>query len=194
MLPPSQEHNFYMTGKPALRAQLRATRNAFVAERLRPIAPPEPYLTLLRPGLTVASYAPIASEADPAPLATAALDAGCALALPYVTARAAPIRFLAWHPQHDLAPGPFGLSQPLDQQEDVSPDIILTPLVGFDGALNRLGQGAGHYDRAFAAHPKAHRIGVAWSVQQVDALPADPWDVPLHAIITEKGWIERTTP
>ena len=54
---------------------------------------------------------------------------------------------------------------------------------------NRLGQGAGQYDRAFAAHPAAWRIGVAWSVQQVDALAPDPWDVPLHAIVTESEWI-----
>jgi len=183
-----------VTDKRALRARLRTVRDAFVAERPRTITPPAAFLTLLEPGLAVASYAPIGSEADPAPLALAALEAGCALALPYVTARAAPLRFLAWHLDHDLAPGPFGLSQPLDHAEEVTPDIILTPLVGFDTALNRLGQGAGHYDRAFAATPRAYRIGIAWSVQQVQALPADPWDVPLHAIITEQGWIERTTP
>ena len=66
--------------------------------------------------------------------------------------------------------------------------MILTPLLAFDAALNRLGQGAGHYDRAFAANAGAWRIGVAWSVQRVETLPADPWDVPLHNIITEQGW------
>jgi 5-formyltetrahydrofolate cyclo-ligase len=179
--------------KRVLRARLRAARDAFVVERPHTIAPPAPFLALLQRGLTIASYAPVSSEADPAPLALAALEAGCILALPHVTSRAAPLRFLAWHPDHDLAPGPFGLRQPLDHREDLVPDIILAPLLGFDAALNRLGQGAGHYDRAFAAHPTAHRIGVAWSVQQVDALPADPWDVPLHAIITEQRWIRRTT-
>jgi 5-formyltetrahydrofolate cyclo-ligase len=183
-----------VTAKRALRARLRALRDTFVTERPRTIAPPDRYLALLRPGLTIASYAPIGSEADPAPLALAALEAGCTLALPHVTSRAAPLRFLAWHPDHDLAPGPFGLRQPLDHAEEVDPDIILTPLVGFDAALNRLGQGAGHYDRAFAAHPHARRIGIAWSVQRVETLPADPWDVPLHAIVTEQGWIERKTP
>jgi 5-formyltetrahydrofolate cyclo-ligase len=76
----------------------------------------------------------------------------------------------------------------------VRPDIILTPLLGFDHLLHRLGQGAGHYDRAFAALPGARRIGVAWSVQHVDPLPTDPWDVPLHAVITEQGWFERPLP
>ena len=72
---------------------------------------------------------------------------------------------------------------------ELTPDIVLTPLVGFDRRGTRLGQGAGHYDRAFAAHPAAWRVGIAWSVQEVDALPADAWDVPLHAIATEREWI-----
>ena len=56
--------------------------------------------------------------------------------------------------------------------------------------MRRLGQGAGFYDRAFARLPAALRIGLAWSVQEVDILPADPWDAPLHAVVTEKEWIE----
>ena len=86
-------------------------------------------------------------------------------------------------------PGAFGLLQPRSDAEEVSPDLILAPLVGFDRALRRIGQGAGFYDRAFARLPDARRIGLAWSVQEVDALPTDPWDVPLHAVATEREWI-----
>ncbi|MGN6375796.1 MAG: 5-formyltetrahydrofolate cyclo-ligase [Sphingomonas sp.] len=177
--------------KRALRRDMRATRDAFVAAGPAPLAVPPELIALLRPGLIVASYRPIGSETDPAPLAEAALAHGCELALPHVTTRDAPIRFLAWHPAHALVAGPFGLSQPHHAREEVAPDIILTPLVGFDRALNRLGQGAGHYDRAFAALPEARRIGIGWSVQQVSSLPADPWDMPLDAVITEQGWIAR---
>ena len=177
-----------MTGKPALRARLRAARDAFAADHAPPTPTPE-WRALLRPGLTVASYIAIGGEADPSALAQAAVDAGCALALPHVTSRADPIRFLAWHPGHDLHAGPFALRQPPADAAEVAPDIILTPLVGFDRRGNRLGQGAGHYDRAFAALPHARRVGVAWSIQEVDALPADPWDVPLHAIVTDREWI-----
>ena len=117
------------------------------------------------------------------------VEAGCALALPHVTSRAAPIRFLSWETEAELALGPFGLRQPAESATELRPDIILTPLVGFDRALNRLGQGAGHYDRAFAAFPEAWRVGIAWSVQQVPMLPLDPWDAPLHAIATEQEWL-----
>lgn len=177
--------------KPALRARIRATRDAFHAAAAPELTPPAPFLALLKPGLTVTAYIPMGSEADPAPLARAALAAGCRIALPHVTTRAAPMRFLAWDPAEDLHPGPFGLSQPHPDSRDCIPDIILAPLLAFDAKLDRLGQGAGYYDRAFAAYPEAYRIGVAWSVQQVDTLPTDAWDMPLHAIITENGWIAR---
>ncbi len=178
-----------MTDKPTLRRDLRARRDAFVAGGKPTLSPPPQFLARLTRGLTVASYVPTGSEADPAPLARAAVDAGCVIALPHVTSREQPIRFLAWEDEAALAAGTFNLMQPHEDAPELRPDLILTPLVGFDAALNRLGQGAGHYDRAFAAFPDAIRVGVAYAVQQVPALPADPWDVPLHAIVTEKGWI-----
>lgn len=178
-----------MTDKPTLRRALRARRDAFVADRARTIVPPPVFLARLAAGLTVASYVPVGSEADPQLLARAAVDAGCAIALPHVTSRAEPLRFLAWETEAALAAGPFGLSQPEAAAAEVVPDIILTPLVGFDPARNRLGQGAGHYDRAFVRFPDAWRVGVAFTAQQVDSLPADDWDVPLHLIVTEAGTV-----
>ena len=177
--------------KRALRARMRATRDAFFATSPPPINAGADFTALLPHAATVASYVPIGSEADPMWLARAAVEQGCAIVLPHVTSRAEPIRFLAWDAEDDLAPGPFGLQQPHHASPALAPDLVLTPLVAFDSALNRLGQGAGHYDRAFAEFPNAVRIGVAWSVQQVDTLPADPWDMPLHAIATETGWITR---
>ncbi|MHA6720798.1 5-formyltetrahydrofolate cyclo-ligase [Sphingomonas sp. RS6] len=176
--------------KPALRARLRAERDRFFADsEAAAIAVPDAYLARLKPGMVVASYHPIGSEADPAPLAAAAIERGCRLALPHVIDRAAPIRFLAWAPGDALDAGPYGLRQPDAQAPELAPDIILTPLVGFDRRLNRLGQGAGHYDRAFARFESAWRVGIAWAVQEVPAIPADIWDVPLHAIVTEDGMI-----
>ncbi|WP_267393307.1 MULTISPECIES: 5-formyltetrahydrofolate cyclo-ligase [unclassified Sphingomonas] len=176
-----------MTDKNALRARLRAARDRF--DRAGAIAPPGAYLRRLTHGMTVASYVPIGSEASPSALARAASEAGCVLALPHVTTRSEPLRFLAWETEAALASGPLGLQQPAATARELGPDIILTPLIGFDRRGNRLGQGAGHYDRAFARHPQAWRIGVAWSIQEVEALMPDAWDVPLHAIVTEREWI-----
>jgi 5-formyltetrahydrofolate cyclo-ligase len=179
-----------MTDKTALRAQARAARAAFVAGDPPALFVPDAFRTLLSPGLTLASYVPVGGEADPAPLARAAVEAGCAIVLPHVVDRATPLRFLAWDTEAALVAGPFGLRQPAEAADERAPDIILTPLVAFDRCGNRIGQGAGHYDRAFARVPEARRIGVAWSVQEVAAIAADTWDVPLHAIITEKEWID----
>ena len=180
-----------MSNKRTLRADLRARRTGFVASGPPPIAPPPSFLQRLLPGKVVATFHPVGSEADPAQLAMAAMAAGCLLALPHVVDRATPLRFLGWDGQAALAAGPFGLRQPGEDAAEVAPDNILAPLVAFDRRLERLGQGAGHYDRAFAAFPDAWRVGVAWSVQEVTSLPADPWDVPLHAIVTEQEWITR---
>jgi 5-formyltetrahydrofolate cyclo-ligase len=174
--------------KLALRARLRAERDQFAAETGGAVFAPEGFVERLRPGSIVATYAPIGSEADPTLLAAAAAEIGCRLALPHVVDRASPIRFLLWSPGDALAEGPFGLRQP-EGSEEVAPDVILTPLVGFDARLNRLGQGAAHYDRAFARYPDAWRVGVAWSVQQVPFVPTDIWDVPLQAVITEEGML-----
>lgn len=183
--------------KHALRTQARAARDRFVAglslaKRAGAMQIPAAFLERLQPGLTVASYSPVGSEADPAPLVAAARNAGCVIALPHITTRAEPMRFLHWDAEAPLASGPFGLTQPRGDAAERVPDIILTPLVAFDAALNRLGQGAGYYDRAFAGFPDAWRLGIAWDAQQVEALPTDSWDVPLQALVTQSRFLIRT--
>lgn len=70
-------------------------------------------------------------------------------------------------------------------------DVILMPLVGFDGFGNRLGMGAGYYDRALEniRDTKTKLIGLAHACQQVPQLHAASWDIPLDAIATERGLI-----
>lgn len=182
--------------KAALRTALRARRDAMLAEldhaaRLFAFhAPPTPLKALIEQASVVAGYRAMGGEADPAALLAYAADRGKTIALPYVERRSVPMRFLAWRPGDPLKPGVLGLEQPdLDAAEEVAPDLILAPLLGFDRRLHRLGQGAAHYDRAFARYPDAVRVGIAWSVQEVDLVPDDPWDVPLDAVLTEREWI-----
>ncbi len=182
--------------KSELRRTLRAARARFVADEavaaqllvdtLQLAEHAAPHLAGAR---IVAGYVSDGEEVDPLPLLFRALDQGCIMVLPRITGRTAPMVFHRWFPGDDLVPGPLGLLQPRADAEILDPDLILAPLVGYDAACNRLGQGAGFYDRAFAARPDARRIGLAWTVQAVDALPVDPWDVPLHGIATERGWI-----
>jgi 5-formyltetrahydrofolate cyclo-ligase len=173
--------------KAELRTRMRAERVRFAATHPAPLPVPEAFAERLAPGLKVTAYVPMAGEADPSLLVAAARAAGCTIALPHIVDRATPMRFLRWEPADALHPGSFGLTQPSPDAEEIAPDIILTPLVAFDHRLDRLGQGAGYYDRAFARFPDAWRVGVAWSVQEVPAVPTEMWDVPLQAVITEQG-------
>jgi 5-formyltetrahydrofolate cyclo-ligase len=182
--------------KSALRRTLRAARADFVRDEavaahmlVATLQVAEHAAPQLASARIVAGYVSDGEEVDPLPLLFRALDQGCIVALPRITDRASPMVFHHWFPGDDLIPGPLGLLQPRADAEIIEPDLILAPLVGYDAACNRLGQGAGFYDRAFAARPHARRIGLAWSVQGVDRLPLDDWDVPLHGIATERGWI-----
>jgi len=69
--------------------------------------------------------------------------------------------------------------------------IIFMPLVGFDLAGNRLGMGGGFYDRSlhFRHQQKSWRkprlIGLAHECQKLDQVPAEEWDIPVDAVVTE---------
>lgn len=183
--------------KSELRASYRKARADFaesLSDRERQIAfsaAPAVLSKHLVPGRTVSGYIPVGSEADPRALLSIAYAAGCRTALPFVTSRASPMQFLRWSPGDPLHEGAFGLMQPRSDAQSCEPDVILTPLVAFDCNLMRLGQGAGHYDRALSLLDSAFVIGIAWSVQEAPLLPADPWDIPLNAVLTEKAWIAR---
>ena len=79
----------------------------------------------------------------------------------------------------------FGTHRPIG--ELMVPDYLLVPLLAFDRHGHRLGYGAGYYDRTLAELPGAVSIGCAFAAQELDEVPAGPYDVPLHAIATEHG-------
>ena len=68
-------------------------------------------------------------------------------------------------------------------QQDI--DVVIVPLVAFDGSLTRLGRGKGYYDR-FLKETNAFKLGIAFSSQQAEKLPCSKLDVKLDAVITEK--------
>lgn len=69
-------------------------------------------------------------------------------------------------------------------------DAIVLPLTGFDADGHRLGTGGGYYDRFLAGlrgRRKPWLLGYAYALQQCERVPADPWDLRLHAVCTERG-------
>jgi len=175
-----------------MRAHMRGLRRGFAKiAGDQAIALPAMLQRRIAPGIVVASYLPMRFEADPGPMAERARELGARIALPYIEGPAAPMRFLAWAPGDDSEVNEHAIRQPLPSAEELTPQIILTPLLAFDDSLHRLGQGRGYYDRVFARFGEALRIGIAWSVQQVPAVPTDSWDVPLDAVVTERGLFSK---
>lgn len=178
--------------KAALRMAAKATRARLFAEMSPAGRCAAAFLlaerveALIADGSTVAAYLPIGSEIDTVPLIDRLARRDVRLALPHVPSADGAMRFLAWAPGDPLPGGPMGLRQPDASAPEVTPDVVVTPLLAFDAQLNRLGYGAGHFDRAFARLADARRIGVAWSGQRVADVPADSWDMPLHQIATER--------
>ena len=176
--------------KRQLREKLRFRRRHFVANlddmarlaafRALP-APLTDHIAALSP---VAAYAACGGEPDILPILT-----GITLLLPHHNGRVDAMDFRRWRNGQPLATGPWGTQQPADTAETAIPALIFCPLVGFDRTGGRLGQGGGHYDRFFASYPEALRIGVAWSVQEVDAVPIEPTDIRLDAVLTEQEYI-----
>ena len=82
----------------------------------------------------------------------------------------------------------FGLEQPAAGTAAIDPaavDIALIVGLAFDLRGYRLGHGGGYFDRFLAAHALA-TVGLAYDFQVIDRLPADPHDVPLDRLVTER--------
>jgi 5-formyltetrahydrofolate cyclo-ligase len=109
------------------------------------------------------------------------------------------LRFAPWRPGDALASNRFGIPEPdVAARSLLAPTemaLVLVPLVGFDARGHRLGMGGGWYDRSFAFRnrhadnpqaPPPWLVGAAFATQQLDALAAEPWDVALDAVCSER--------
>ncbi|WP_302550497.1 5-formyltetrahydrofolate cyclo-ligase [uncultured Dialister sp.] len=88
--------------------------------------------------------------------------------------------------------GPLGLRDLPKSYETVSPeklDLVLVPGVACDRKGNRLGMGAGYYDRYLVHVPFEKRIAALWDFQVAEAIPSEPFDERMAKIVTDKGII-----
>ena len=99
--------------------------------------------------------------------------------------------FVAGAGREALRPARLGLweSAPTLPVEDILPDLFIVPALAYDRSGNRLGYGGGYYDRFLARAAEGHAviIGLAFSFQILEHLPAEPWDRPVQALCTERG-------
>ena len=181
--------------KTALRAQMRTVRRRLAAdlpdaaERAAARIPIE-RLPVFQ---TFSGYHPLGSEIDPRPLMRRLAENGAVPALPVAASRQEPLEFRLWDPREGLEPDAFDIPAPPLWAGAIQPELIIAPLLAFDRRGNRLGQGAGHYDRTIAnlrALQPVFVLGLAFSGQELEELPAEPHDERLDAILTETDYIE----
>ena len=176
--------------RPTLRRQLRAARRAVAAgDRPRAAAAIDAALKRLglpRPHTRISAYRPMDGEIDPVVVLRRARTLGCEIHYPVITSmRSRRMRFTSEDADAGRAPPATRAGRWLD--------LVLVPLVGFDGCGNRLGMGGGFYDRHFAflrnrtAWQRPILIGIAFDVQRVTGLAEAAHDVPLWGIVTERG-------
>jgi 5-formyltetrahydrofolate cyclo-ligase len=149
---------------------------------------PAPLSDLLADHDVVGAYIAANDEPDIIPMLAPTVETAT-IALPHHAGRVDAMDFRRWRPGAPLIKGPWGTQQPGDDAKLAIPGLIFCPLVGFDRRGGRIGQGGGHYDRYFAAHPATLRIGIGWSVQEIDAAPLEATDMPLDAVLTEQEYI-----
>lgn len=182
-----------------LRAQVRRHRQSLTREDFRQLS-----AQLARrafASLTIARASRIAAfmsrdgEVDVLPLMMRLIAIGKRIYVPQIDGPR--LHFLPMYEGVPLSVHAYGILEPdLPPQHRCkasSLDIVLTPLVAFDNEGNRLGMGGGYYDRTFGYLLRRQRrrkpimLGVAFEFQRLAGIKAEPWDVALDGVVTERG-------
>ena len=150
----------------------------------------------------IAAYLPFDGEVDTSMLISTANNAGKTICLPVLINNGKDMKFAVYTPEQRLLINRFGIPEPAREERCYIAanqlDLVLTPLVAFDQSLNRVGMGAGYYDRCFSflRHRKnwvkPRLIGLAYDFQCVPAIKTHDWDVPLSGVVTENTFYQST--
>jgi len=103
------------------------------------------------------------------------------------------MKFVHYTPDTEFFLNRYNIPEPVHEPEELQDasilDLVLAPLVAFDGQGNRMGMGKGFYDRTFEfvrQTQKPFLMGLAHSCQQVASLESAEWDIPLNGLATEE--------
>ena len=135
-------------------------------------------------------YYAVKSEMNPLVLIDYLETQGKITSLPVVVGQNSPLIFKSWSPGKDIVVGHYGIPVP-DNDQIVTPDLVICPLLAYDAKGMRLGYGGGFYDRTIKhlrRNKKTRYMGLAFSEQKsYQDLPSEAHDVPLDAVLTETG-------
>lgn len=144
----------------------------------------------IKPDDVVSMFLPIRSEVDLKPIASQLWLGKNKVCLPFMMSRTE-IEFREFTMTTRLIDNGFGTVAPDDASSGMYPDVLLVPLSAYDLKGNRMGYGAGYYDRAIEKLKGLNKaqtlVGVAFSAQEHEDVPVGTHDVPLDYILTENG-------
>lgn len=146
----------------------------------------------LKPGY-VSAYFAIRNEPSTLPLLEALSREGFRTALPVTGKRGTPLAFRQWRPGEPTSEGKMSIREPLPEAPEVAPDLLFVPLAAFDRAGNRIGYGAGFYDRTLAelrAKKPVCAVGIAFACQALPEVPHEAHDERLDLVLTDTELIE----
>ena len=146
------------------------------------------------PSKVIAVFWPIKSEIYIRSLIEKLYQAGCSIVLPEVVAPSKVLLFRKWTPKAKMTKGSYKTSVLTANAAVMEPDWILVRLLAFDSERFRLGYGGGYYDATLGQLAKQREIftiGVAYDVQEFEAVPKESSDFQLDAVLTEKRVIQK---
>jgi 5,10-methenyltetrahydrofolate synthetase len=137
-------------------------------------------------GRIISGYWPIKAEPNLMPWMEGLEARGAVCCLPVVTQPNTPLVFKQWRPGMKMTPGIWNIPTPAEGAV-VVPDVVLAPVLGFDDACYRLGNGGGYFDRTLAIlQPRPLVIGVGYERLRIRTIYPQPHDVPMNVIVTEE--------
>lgn len=164
------------------------------AEAVQPDAPQRVrdhflnYFKHLEPRQVIAGTSPIKHELDPTPLMEALQKKGHMLCLPVTLEKATPLVFRSYVIGDMLVPNVWNIGVPDESKAVCVPDLLLCPLLAFDRSGARLGYGGGYYDatlQTLRGKKQIIAVGLAYAMQEVEAVPLGKYDQKMDVIITE---------
>ena len=176
-----------METKERIRARLSIKRDALEPEVYRQaeeaIALQLKQMEVIKERGYIYGYYPLGKELSLLKFLDWALEAGKRVALPKV--EGSEMDFYEITSLQEVKKGSFGVMEPVTGQKvNWEEAVCLTPGVGFDRQGNRIGHGAGYYDRYFEIHPRLIRMGIAYEFQVVKEIPAEETDIGMEYLIT----------
>ena len=138
----------------------------------------------------VSAFSAVGDEISAFPLMSVVARQNHSLCLPVMQGKGRPLLFRAWSPGDRMKTAVWGIQEPLPSAPAVDPDVLLVPLLAFDGRGYRLGYGGGFYDRTLAelrARKEIVAIGLAFDEQRIDAVPHSDDDQRLDWVLTPSG-------